>query len=108
MDYEYQLVLQISEGCSLTSVDVEDDIAAAIGNSRDDKSLPHFVDGNAMGSGTIEFFLHTNNPLTAFELTKPPLASEGLIDYVTAAYCRLSGSDFSVIWPLGCSGDFIV
>ena len=59
MDYEYQLVLQISEGCSLTSVDVEYDIAVAIGNSRDDKSLPHFVDGNAMGSGTIEIFLHT-------------------------------------------------
>ena len=106
--YEYQLVLQLPEECPLTSLDIEDEIAEALGNPSDDKSLPHFVDGNALGGGTIEFFIHTNDPLAAFELTRPLLAREGLIGFVTAAYRRLSESDFKVIWPDGYTGAFSV
>lgn len=61
-----------------------------------------------MGSGTIEFFIHTNDPLAAIELTKPLLASEGLMPYVTAAYRRFSESEFTVIWPVGYTGAFRV
>jgi hypothetical protein len=106
--YEYQLVLQLPEECPLASLDIEDDIAEALGNPRDSKSLPHFVDGNSIGGGTIEFFIHTNDPLAAFELTKPLLMGHGLIEFITAAYRRFSEDDYSVIWPVGYGGDFKV
>jgi hypothetical protein len=106
--YEYQLVLQLPEECPLTSLDIEDDIAEALGNPRDDQSLPHFVDGNALGGGTIEFFIHTYDPLAAFELTKPLLARKGLMEFVTAAYRMLTESGFTVIWPEGYDGTFSV
>jgi hypothetical protein len=108
VDHEYQLVLRFPEECPLTSLDIEDDIAEALGNPRDDEPLPHFVDGNALGGGTIEFFVHTNDPLVAFELTKPLLASQGLMEFVTAAYRKLSESGFTVIWPIGYYGVFSV
>jgi hypothetical protein len=89
-------------------MDFEDDIASAIGNPLDDDLAPHVVDGNALGGGTIEFFVHTNDPLAAFELCKPLLDSAGLLDMVVAAHRRLSEDDYIVIWPREYDGQFRV
>ena len=103
--HEFQLVFQLPEGCPLTSLDFEDEIADALGHPRDDKTRPHMVDGNSYGGGTIEFFVHTTDPQAAFELCKPLLAS-GLLGMVVAAYRRFSEDSFAVIWPAGYSGVF--
>ncbi len=106
MAYEYQLVLQLPDDCPLASLDFEDDIAEAIGNPGDDQSKPHMVDGNSYGAGTIAFFIHTNDPHSAFGLAKPLLASNGLLGLVTAAFRKLTDDGYGVIWPVGYSGTF--
>ncbi len=106
MERDYQLVLQLPEDCPLTRLDFEDDIAEALGNPLDDSGYPHLVDGNSYGAGTIEFFIHTNDPLAAFELTKPLLASNGLLGLVTAGFRRFTEDGYQVIWPVGYSGNF--
>jgi hypothetical protein len=84
----------------------EDEIAEALGNPRDDRSKPHFVDGHSLGAGTIEFFIHTADPIHAFALCKPLLDSAGLLQMVVAGYRRFTDGTFTVIWPLGYSGTF--
>jgi hypothetical protein len=49
-----------------------------------------------------------NDALAAFELTKPLLASSGLLEFVTAAYRNFAAGDFTVIWPIGHNGKFTV
>ena len=106
MTHEYQLVLQLPEDCPLTSLDFEDEIAEAIGDSGDDGSKPHIVDGNSYGAGTIEFFIHTIDPHAAFGLAKPLLASSGLLGVVTAAFRKFTDDGYEVIWPPGYGGTF--
>jgi hypothetical protein len=45
--YEFQLVLQLPEGCPIEDMGYEDDIALALGNPQDDTSQPHFMDGHS-------------------------------------------------------------
>ena len=104
--HEFQLVFQLPASCPLTSLDFEDGIADALGNTRDDKAHPHLVDGNSYGGGTIEFFVHTVDPHVAFELCKPLLSSAGLLYMVVAAYRRFTDDTFVVIWPAGYTDAF--
>lgn len=106
MSYEFQLVLQLPDDCPIEDMGYEDDIAQALGNPGDDKSKPHCVDGHSLGAGTVEFFIHTIDPIQAFELCKPLLASSGLLQMVVAGYRRFTESTFSVVWPVGYSGNF--
>jgi hypothetical protein len=105
MPYEFQLVLQLPEDCPIEDMEFEDEIANALGNRGDDKSKPHFVDGNSLGAG-MEFFVHTDDPFAAFELCKPLLSAAKLLDMVVAAYRSFSDDEFKVIWPIGYSGTF--
>ena len=104
--HEFQLVFQLPANCPLEDLGFEDDIAQAVGNPRDDKAKPHFVDGHSSGVGTIEFFVHTADPQAAFELCKPLLESAGLLGMVVAAYRRFAEGGFTVIWPAGYTGVF--
>jgi hypothetical protein len=103
---EFQLVFQVSESCALTSLDFEDDIARALGNPLEDRSHPHLVDGNSIGGGTIEFFIHTVDPHAAFELCKPLLSSAGLLSTLVVGYRRFTEEAYTVIWPPGYAGIF--
>jgi hypothetical protein len=106
--HDFQLVVQLPEDCPLESMDFEDDIALALGNPMDNDTAPHFVDGNAYGGGTIEFFVHTNNPNAAFELCKPLLKSAGLLEMAVVAHRRVTDDSFVVIWPPQFTGHFRV
>ena len=103
--HEFQLVLQLPEDCPLESLDFEDDLAEVIGNPGDDFNHPHIVDGNSFGGGTIEFFIHTDDPQAAFDLCRPLLVSAGLLAIVVAAYRPFTDDSFTVIWPVGFSID---
>jgi hypothetical protein len=103
---KFQLVYQLPANCPLESLDFEDDIAEALGNPRDEKAKPHAVDGNSYGAWTIEFFVDTNDPQAALELTKPLMESAGLLGMVVIAFRQFSEDKFTVIWPAGHSGVF--
>jgi len=109
--HKYQLVFQLPEECPLESLDIEDDIADALRNSPDKEAHPHFLDGNALGGGTIEFFIFTDNPRLTFETCKPLLESAGLLTMLIAAHRRWIEDDydeFVVIWPDGYTGNLRV
>ncbi|MHC4406282.1 MAG: hypothetical protein ACYTG0_42150 [Planctomycetota bacterium] len=106
MKHQFQLVLQLPADCPLESLDFEDDIAEALGNPLDQDGHPHTVDGNSCGAGTIEFFIHTDNPSDAFDCCKPLLESCGLLSLVTVAWCRFTDHEYQVIWPAGFAGKF--
>jgi hypothetical protein len=106
--YNFQLVMQLPDDCRLTSMDFEDDIAAALDNPLGAETAPHKVDGNSIGSGTIEFFVHTNKPVEAFELCKPLLKSAGLLDMIVVAHRKFTEENYYVIWPPGYRGQFSV
>ena len=111
MNRQYQLVLQFPEECPLESMDFEDDIAAALSNPLGNDTAPHIVDGNSVGAGTCEFFIHTDDPQDAFDVCKPLLESAGLLSWVVAAHRRYVEDDyeeFVVIWPHGYTGEFAV
>lgn len=92
--------------CPLTSLDFEDEIAAALGNPRDEASHAHIVDGNSFGGGTIEFFIHTTDPQAAFDLCKPLLESAALMRIAVVAFRRFTEDSFTVIWPTNFVGVF--
>jgi hypothetical protein len=108
IQHDFQLVVQLPEDCPLESMDFEDDIAFALGNAMDNVTEPHVVDGNAYGSGTIEFFVHTNDPRAAFELCKPLLESARLLEMAVVAHRKFTEDTFVVIWPPEFTGHFRV
>jgi hypothetical protein len=105
MGYEFQLVLRIPEDSPVPSYRLEDSIAEVVGNPCGDPGEPHAVEGYSSGDDTTDFFIHTNDPRAAFELTKPLLASAGLLGSVTARYRRFSEDACHVIWPIGFIDD---
>jgi hypothetical protein len=105
-NHQFQLVLQLPEECPLESLDFEDDLAEALGHLPGEPLCAHMVDGNSAGGGTIEFFIHTNDPPQAFALCKTLLESRGLLHLVTVAWCRFTDYTYHVIWPPGFKGDF--
>lgn len=78
--HPFILVLHFPPEPRLTSADIEDDIAEAIGNPQDYEGADHIVDGNEVGDG-IDIFVLTRDPVTAFELCKPFPASGTTLGY---------------------------
>jgi hypothetical protein len=101
---EYQLVIQFP-GDSLINYDemvaIEDDLTAAIGNSAE-------VDGHDVGSGEMNIFILTRDPVRTFQQAKPVLGRRQSLQKVTAAYRLIGGNEFTVIWPEGATGKFSV
>jgi hypothetical protein len=99
------LVFHFPAESPLTSADIEDDLAEALDNERDDFRADHVVDGNEIGDA-IDIFVLTRDPLAAFQLCQPLLQKQGLLDTMIAAYRNIQGGDFVVIHPAGYRGDF--
>ena len=104
MMHEYQLVIQF-RGDSLeeldAAVEMEEEFGSALGRKGD-------VDGHDVGSGEINIFIHTADPVHAFEIIKSVLERNGVLKSVTAAYRRIEGNDYTVIWPISFKGRFVV
>ena len=103
MSHPFILVLHFPPASPLTSADIEDDIAEAIGNPRDDENADHIVDGNEIGDA-IDIFVFTRNPTVAFELCKPLLQQTGLLDTMIAATRRVDRERFEVLHPATYQG----
>jgi len=100
---KYHLVLQLpatSEEAFERLVSIEGELSGLFGKTHD-------VDGHDYGSGEMNIFIHTNDPVTAFEYSKQVLASDEL-GSVKAAYRELDGNEYTVIWPEDFSQEFVI
>jgi hypothetical protein len=66
----------------------------------------HEVDGHDFGSGTMNFFVYTNQPKVAFETSREIFAEKGLLGKLKAAYREEDSEDFTVLWPENYEGEF--
>ena len=101
---DYQLVFQFKDDACLDfdkMVELEDDLQQLVEPLAD-------VDGHDMGSGEINIFILTDDPVGTFERAKPLLANSSLLDKVAAAYRNLRSDDFIVIWPEDARDEFVI
>lgn len=101
---DYQLVLQFRGDDCLdfdAMVSLEDEIQQ-IAEPIDE------VDGHDVGSGEMNIFILTADPVAMFERAKPLLSAASLLDKVSVAYRELRSDDFRVLWPTSSTGAFVV
>jgi len=101
---KYQLVLQLPA----QSVDDFDSLIAIEDQLIDKLGKEHDVDGHDFGSGTMNIFIITNQPIKAFEISKPVFQRKRLLGQLKAAYRKQNGEDYTVLWPVNYSGQFEV
>ncbi len=101
MRADYQLVLQLS-GSSVRDFDamvlLEDTIRQELGDLGD-------VDGHDVGSGEMNIFILTTDPVSAFERTRPVVAASAFATRYKAAFRAADGGTYTVLYPPGL-GDF--
>ena len=101
---DYQLVLQF-RGDSLADYDamvaLEDELIAELGDSAD-------VDGHDVGSGEVNIFIITPDPVRTFRQSKLVLERKRCLGAVRAAYRRVDGENYTTIWPEGKTKEFKV
>lgn len=66
-----------------------------------EESLPDAeIDGHDIGSGEINIFIHTNDPLNTFKMAKNVLEEGGLdLENIKMAYRELSSEKYIPLWP---------
>lgn len=92
---KYQLVIQLPEelyGDIDWIADLEDRLADLIVDAE--------VDGHDIGSGQVNIFIHSNNPVNTFQVVKNILEEDAVeLEKLKAAY-REIGEDFYIpLWP---------
>jgi hypothetical protein len=99
---DYQLVLQF-RGDSLADYDamvaLENELIAELGDSAD-------VDGHDVGSGEVNIFITTADPVRTFQQSKVVLERKGCLGAVTAAYRPVDGESYTTIWPVASREGF--
>lgn len=99
----YQLVLQFPEESSddlAWIVDMEDQLEVALCNAE--------IDGHDIGSGEINIFIHTENPLATFEKARQVLKENAVLDRVKVAYRDLEEEHYVCLWPAGLTNFNII
>jgi hypothetical protein len=66
------------------------------------------VDGHDIGSGEMNIFILTADPVASIELVKPLLSAASLLDKVSVAYREVRSHDFTVLWSTSLTGAFVV
>jgi hypothetical protein len=92
---KYQLVLQFKEtdlGYD-DMIALEDALIAVLEGSAE-------VDGHDAGSGEINFFVLTDDPMACFEKAKASLVTHSNHDF-KAAYREVAGDKYTIVWPHG-------
>jgi len=100
---KYQLVLQFPASSAKDFdqlIEVEEELMKSLGSE-------HIVDGHDFGSGEMNLFIHTNDPINAFEKARKYLAP-GHEQHLVAAYRDLKGNKYTVLWPKGYGKEFRV
>ena len=100
--YRYQLVLQLPGD---STQDLEDLVVLEESLMESFRGKPHKVDGHDFGSGTMNVFIHTNDPVAAFVIAKQAIYPLEL-SKLRAAYRSLLEDEYMPIWPEGTEEDF--
>ena len=59
------------------------------------------VDGHDIGSGELNIFIHTNNPMSTFEEVKLVLIKQDIdVNMLKSGYRAFSSNSYTPIWPL--------
>jgi hypothetical protein len=77
-------------------IDMEDEIESHLGDVGT-------VDGHDFGSGEMNIFIETDEPLKAFAAAKEILGNRPRWAEVRAAFRERSGETYDVLWPPGLS-----
>ncbi|NND95786.1 MAG: hypothetical protein HKN47_00485 [Pirellulaceae bacterium] len=101
--HRFVLVFHFPRESPLRSADIEDDLAAALGNELDDPNADHVVDGNDVGV-SINIFVLTRDPIAAFTLCKPLLSKMNLLDTTVVAYREQAADELLVLHPVNYKG----
>jgi len=92
---KYQLVLQF-KGNTIPDFDslvtLEDNLQRIVEPIAE-------VDGHDIGSGEINIFILTADPVATFERAKPFLSDASLLHNVDSAYRDLRSDKYIVVWP---------
>jgi hypothetical protein len=59
---------------------------------------PHIVDGHDIGSGEVNFFIHTNDPAAALAIAIEAFGPRERAA-LRAAFRRFDGDDYTNLWP---------
>jgi hypothetical protein len=93
----YELVLQWPAS-SIDDYDAMIEMEEALIEKLTDHSE---VDGHDSGSGEMNIFILTTEPMRAFEEVKSVLCHHDLWPKVRAAYRHPEATEYTVIWPRG-------
>ncbi len=101
---KYQLILQFPDD-SIQGLDaliaLEDQLIEVL-------EPVHVVDGHDVGSGEMNIFVHTDDPLTAFACAQKLIPAGAPFEGFKAAYREFAGDSYTVIRPMGDTEPFNV
>ncbi len=94
---KYQLVLQLP---SVSDADLDRllSLEETIENGLGELGI---VDGHDIGCGEMNIFIHTDEPIPAFERAKHLLGSEGVLRELKAGYRGFDEEEYIAIFPKG-------
>jgi hypothetical protein len=92
---KYQLVLQ----WPASSIDDYDELIGMENALVDGIGEGHEVDGHDAGSGEMNIFILTDDPVQAFDRVRAILGSPDRWEHIRVAYRGVSGGPYVVLWP---------
>lgn len=102
-DMKYQLVLQF-DADSLSDFDslvrLEERLIRLLGPHHD-------VDGHDFGSGQMNIFIFTNDPVQVFDMARTAIP-DAMSSSLRCAYRHIGGDEFTVICPIEDHREFVV
>jgi hypothetical protein len=96
VNMEFILVLQWS---ATSGADFDALIAMEDSLESDLDEAHGHVDGHDFGSGEMNLFVHTDDPIAAFRDAKTSLGADPRWAGVRAAYRAADGDDYTIVWP---------
>ena len=75
-------------------VALEDQLLAALQSKGE-------VDGHDFGSGEMNIFILTNDPIGVFDVARKVVEASGLLDRLRAAHRPVESDTYTVLWPAG-------
>ena len=100
-DFTYQLVIQLP-GSTQKDLEVLVNLETALMDAEDNT---YEVDGHDFGSGTMNVFIHTNDPIAAFAVVQKIAKVKSHTD-LKAAYRSFDEDEYKVIWPENADDEF--
>jgi hypothetical protein len=97
---KYQLVLQWPAN-SIKDYDSMIEIEATLIKTL---SKQHELDGHDAGSGEMNIFIHTDDPVAAFAEVTATLGTQDFWVDARVAFRELPSDHFTILWPIGFDG----